>query len=79
MAKVTIDGQEFTLGNERVQDLMQWLQGNGGVKTEGATPGDFSGQQLLNETTPKPANTTIPRSKDNPDGTGSYDFGTTWI
>ena len=76
MARVVIDGQEFTLGSERVQDLMQWLQTNGGVRVESTQQGNFTGDQLLNETGKKPT----PLNNQRPDGEGgTYDYGTTWI
>ena len=76
MAKVVIDGQEFTLGSERIQDLMQWLQTNGGVRVESTQQSNFTGDQLLNETGKKPT----PLNNQRPDGEGgTYDFGTTWI
>ena len=83
MAKVNIDGQEFTLSAEKTQDLLQWLVANGGVKVESATTNDFEGQQLLNEKNPaggplKPATEfDTPRDKQDPDKT--WDFGTKWI
>ena len=76
MARVVIDGQEFTLGSERVQDLMQWLQTNGGVRVESTQQGNFTGDQLLNETGKKPT----PLNNQRPNGEGgTYDYGTTWI
>lgn len=83
MAKVTIDGQEFTLSAERAQDLMQWLAQNGGVKVESVSSNDFEGQQLLNEKTPaggklKPATKLDPhREKQDPNKT--WDMGTKWM
>jgi|3_EtaG_2_1085321.scaffolds.fasta_scaffold69058_2 D-serine dehydratase len=70
MAKVNIEGQEFTLSAEKVQDLLQWLNTNGGVKVESSGAGEFDGQQLLNEQKPKPSG---------PSGDGTWDFGTKWI
>jgi hypothetical protein len=79
MAKVTIDGQEFTLGADKAQDLMQWLTSNGGVKVESTGADQFTGQQLLNEQPNPGANVGTIKPKNNPDGSGTYDFGTTWI
>lgn len=78
MARVVVEGTEFTIGSDRVQDLMQWLQTNGGVKVESAAPvgGEFTGQQLLNEVKPA-SHTDPPRQKQDPDKT--WDFGTKWI
>ena len=70
MAKVNIDGQEYTLSPEKVQDLMQWLTSNGGVKVESTGTDGFDGQQLLNEDTPQSSP---------PAGDGTWDFGTKWI
>ncbi len=78
MAKVNIDGQEFTLGPDKVQDLLQWLTANGGVRVESNT-GNFEGQQLLNEQRPydqqKDRNPAEP-PKGDPNKT--WDFGTPW-
>ena len=50
MAKINIDGKEFTLNPEKVQELMQWLNSNGAVSLESAGSPEFEGKQLLNET-----------------------------
>ena len=82
MAKVNIDGKEFTLNPEKVQELMQWLNSNGAVSLESAGNPEFEGKQLLNETnTPggplKKATTLDPdRVKSDPNKT--WDFGTPW-
>ena len=86
MAKVNIDGKEFTLSPDKVQELMQWLNSNGAVSLESAGDQGFEGKQLLNETTPpvglggklKKATTLDPdREKQNPDHT--WDMGTKWM
>ena len=84
MANIWIEGNGvFTLSNEKVQDLVSWLANNQAVQAEG-TSEHFDGQQLLNETgdtgsPPKGANVGNTKPKLNPDGTGTYDFGGTWI
>ena len=75
MAKVIIDGQEFTLSAEKTQDLLQWLTQNGGVKVEGTSTSTFDGQQLLNENEKGQRDPATP-PKGDPDKT--WDFGTPW-
>tara|TARA_Y100000310_G_scaffold342958_1_gene448468 strand:- start:1503 stop:1736 length:234 start_codon:yes stop_codon:yes gene_type:complete len=76
MAKVNIDGQEFTLGSEKVQDLLQWLTSNGGVRVESAQPGSFEGKQLLNEVDQMKDRNPAHPPKGDPNKT--WDFGTPW-
>ena len=79
MAKVNIDGQEFTLSADKAQDLMQWLVQNGGVKVE-STGGEFEGQQLLNEQTPHDQmKDRDPASPPKGDPNKTWDMGTPWI
>ncbi len=59
----------YTISDQKVQDLVQWIQSNGGVTVEGQSGAQSSGETLLNET---------PQPKIGPDGK-TYDFGTTWI
>ena len=84
MANIWIEGHGvFTLGNEKVQDLVCWLATNQAVQAEGKSE-HFDGQQLLNETgeeapPQKGASVGNNTPKQNPDGTGTYEFGGTWI
>ena len=79
MAKVNIDGQEFTLSSDKAQDLMQWLVQNGGVKVE-STGGEFEGQQLLNEQTPRDQmKDRDPASPPKGEPNKTWDMGTPWI
>ena len=86
MAKVIVEGQEFTLSPEKTQDLMQWLTANGGVRVESAGS-NFDGQQLLNEVgdqhnvesvpiNPKTHRDPAEQPKGDPNKT--WDFGTPW-
>jgi hypothetical protein len=85
MAKVNIDGKEYTLSSDKVQELMQWLLTNGAVSLESTGNQDFGGKQLLNETTPpgkggplnKATGLDPDRKKQDPDKT--WDLGTKWI
>jgi D-serine dehydratase len=77
MAKVTIDGQEFTLNADKAQDLMQWLTQNGGVRVESTTASAFEGQQLLNET--DQMKDRDPATPPKGDPKKDWDFGTPWI
>ena len=83
MANIWIENHGvFSVSDEKVQDLMQWLQSNGGVSAEGASPPNFDGKTLLNEEVPPPqggANVGNPKPNIKPDGSGSYDFGGTWM
>ena len=86
MANIWIEGHGvFSLGNEKVQDLISWLASNQAVQSEG-TSKQFEGQQLLNETGDtgskpkmvkgaKPANVGNPKPVEGKD----YDFGGTWL
>ena len=79
MARVTIDGQEFTLSADKAQDLMQWLTQNGGVKVESADAKEFDGQQLLNEQRPyDQMKDRDPASPPKGDPNKTWDFGTPW-
>lgn len=82
MAKVSIDGKEFTLSPDKVQELMQWLNSNGAVSLESSTNQNFEGKQLLNEVGQggkllKATQLDPERQKQDPDKT--WDFGTKWI
>ena len=49
MANIWIEGHGvFTVGNDKVSDLLSWLSANQAVQAEG-TSEEFDGQQLLNE------------------------------
>jgi hypothetical protein len=76
MANVNIEGHgSFTVDPSKVQELLQWLTSNGGVKVEG-TDKSFKGKTLLNEQQPpdgaRIGNPTPREGKD-------YDFGGTWM
>tara|TARA_R110000751_G_scaffold67895_5_gene138340 strand:+ start:1311 stop:1577 length:267 start_codon:yes stop_codon:yes gene_type:complete len=88
MANIWIENHGvFTVGNDKVQELLTWLSANQAVQAEG-TSRDFDGQRLLNEQgvvprgdpNAKPVPTNTPKNpKPKDDGSGTYDFGTTWI
>ena len=89
MANIWIEGHGvFTVNNDKVQEVIAWLGQNGAVQAEGNSP-DFSGQQLLNEQEKnlpkgdrraKPVPLQTPKNpKPNEDGSGTYDFGGTWM
>ena len=83
MANIWIEGHGvFSLGNEKVQDLVSWLANNQAVQSEGASK-EFDGQQLLNETgqVPKQAKGAKPANIGNPKPVEGkeYDFGGTWM
>ena len=85
MANIWIEGHGvFSLGNEKVQDLVSWLANNQAVQSEG-TSKEFDGQQLLNETggknIPKQSKGVKPARVGNPKPLEGkdYDFGGTWM
>ena len=78
----------FTVSNDKVQELLAWLSANQAVQAEG-TSQDFDGQRLLNEQgsnlpkgdrKAKPVPLQTPKNpKPNEDGSGTYEFGGTWM
>jgi|10_taG_2_1085330.scaffolds.fasta_scaffold00363_11 D-serine dehydratase len=61
----------YTISDQKVQDLIQWVQTNGGVTVEsGQSKPQADGETLLNETPQQP--------QPEPNGK-TYDFGTKWI
>ena len=78
MANVQIEGHgSFTLNPEKVQDLLQWLQTNGGVNVESATGTKFEGETLLNEgeaSNPSDDDPLDPNRKNK-----TWDMGTKWM
>jgi len=74
MARVLVEGTEYTVTPEKVQELVQWLAANGAVRVEGTTEQKFEGKELLNEEG-KGANVGNPKPKPDTD----YDFGGTWM
>ena len=83
MANVLIEGHgTFTVSAEKVQDLVQWLQTNGGGAVEQTIDQRFDGDTLLNEKDTKQHTGTKPASlTDKPriDPDKTWDFGTKWI
>jgi len=85
----------FSLANEKVQDLVSWLASNQAVQSEGASEQFGGQQLLNEgepappkSNIPPPdgrqindpgANVNNPKPKLNPDGSGTYDYGGTWI
>mgnify|MGYP003647722345 CR=1 FL=1 len=79
MANVLIEGHgTFTVSAEKVQDLVQWLQTNGGVAVEQTVDKRFDGDTLLNETQPGANVGKGPTSDTGPDGK-TFDMGGTWM
>ena len=83
MANIWIENHGvFSVSNEKVQELLQWVQTNGGVKSEASTD-QFDGKTLLNES-PAPQHganvgNAKPKSETDPGKGGDYDFGGTWM
>ena len=79
MANLTIEGQgTFNLNPEQVQALLGWLEQNGVAKTINNEGSDFEGNTLLNEGD-KGTPLGNPKANIKPDGSGTYDFGGTWL
>lgn len=89
MANIWIEGHGvFTVNNDKVQELIGWLANNQAVQAEG-TSSEFDGQKLLNETGEqvvvpkqgegKPVPTSNPQANPKSDGSGTYEFGGTWM
>ena len=85
MANIWIENHGvFSLNDEKVQELLGWLNANNAVSTEQSSK-EFDGKTLLNETGQGPAseqkgtNVGNPQARIKPDGSGTYDFGGTWM
>jgi|TARA_R110002074_G_scaffold8587_2_gene35143 hypothetical protein len=82
MANIRIEGHgSFTLNPEKVQDLLQWLQTNGGVNVESTADTKFDGQTLLNEgeAEVKPGNPKDDDPLDPNRRNKTWDMGTKWM
>lgn len=78
MAVLNIEGHgSFTLNPEQTQALLGWLQQNNIAQTVNTEGSQFDGNTLLNEDKGTPLNSNKPKC--NPDGSGTYDFGGTWM
>ncbi len=78
MASLNIEGHgSFTLNAEQTQSLLEWLKQNGVAQTINTEGSSYDGNTLLNEDKGVPINT--PKPKCNDDGSGTYDFGGTWM
>ena len=77
MIKISIEGHGvFTVPNERVQELLNWLKTNDGAKinTEGGLP--YDGSTLLNEV--RETGVRVGGNAKPLPGT-DYNFGGTWM
>ena len=49
MARVLVEGTEYTITPDKTHELLQWLNTNGAIRVEGNTEQKFEGKELLNE------------------------------
>ena len=77
MARVLVEGTEYTITPDKTFELLQWLNTNGAIRVEGNTEQKFEGKELLNEEGTKQRGVDVGNPKPKP-GT-DYDFGGTWM